>query len=240
MSKSFLLLSLAIILIFITALYVLLQSDVDTAPTIEVVPAMEETEEFDFGSQQSVTPLAIQNSFTQFLTAETESPSTWRTLSVAGERVPLQDFLDAVEAEVASGILSLIDQREWMLNRCQLSQSDADRFIVLSLRFALQSNYPGDLYQDQIQNLRIWEQSLVEDTLPILFPSEYYGVKPKRITQFIDNQQYSYVNLRTAEVAFPNNQQMTIGYVFIGDELLVSNNIECLINAQEYLFDMTS
>lgn len=180
----------------------------------------------------------IRQAFSDFL-SQPAAIDTWTTFSDGGQVVPLQAMLASLDAAIEPSIVRLLDQGKWQLYQCP-AETEGQRHVVLSLRFSLQQNYMGNLYADQQRGFRQWEQTLFKDTLTLLYPEEYFRIPPTQTADFATDGAYPYAQVRTAPVRFSDGSVGQVGYVFIGDELLVSNNTACMIKAQELLFDTSA
>lgn len=174
--------------------------------------------------------------FNEFLESE-QSTETWTTFSDRGQKLTLDNVLFILSAHVQPNLLSLIDVSKWKMYKCaQISGREGVRDIVFSLQFLLQDTYQGNLYKDQMQYMSVWEGTILADVAPILFPATYYSSRPKQMGPFVDVGRY----IHRAPVTFADDSEGMIGYIIIGDELLIGTNEECLHKTQELLFDTSS
>jgi hypothetical protein len=177
----------------------------------------------------------IRTAFYNFL-SQPAAIGSWTTFTEGEQIIPLGAVLTALEARVEPSVERLLDQGMWQLYQCA-GASEGQRQVVLSMRFALQPNYVGDLYAEQVRGFGLWEQSLFRDTATILFPEEYYRTTPIQATDFSTNAAYPYAQVRSATVRFADGSSGEVSYLFVGDELLVGSNTACVVEAQELLFD---
>lgn len=151
--------------------------------------------------------------------------------------VPLNRWVSAVDARIEPDLLNLLDQKEWAMYKCASADVDYP-YLVLTTRIALQSNYPGDLFADKVAYLSQWESTLTRNMSSVLYPVFQNGVSlPGQISTFESNASYPYIELREADLSLPNGKSGYIGYITIGDNVLVGNNQECLLEAQELMYD---
>lgn len=180
----------------------------------------------------------IQAAFYGFL-SEPTAINTWTTFSEKGQIVPLRAALAALSAKIEPSIERLLDQGKWQFYQCA-GATEGQRHVVISLRFSLQQNYVGDLYADQQRGFRLWEQTLFRDMATILYPEEYFRITPTQTAEFVTDMKYPYAQVRIAPVRFSDGSAGQLSYVFVGDELLLGSNTECVIKAQELLFDTSA
>lgn len=180
----------------------------------------------------------IVSEFESFLVSPT-SEDVFSTVRVNGRPVALSQFADVLGGGIDSRFASFLDESAWQLYRCantDLSYSASD--IVLTMRLDLLPGDPLELYRSQMSALSQWERSLFNDLRPIIYPAEYYSGTPTLATSFIDNEQYPYISLfRQAIVRLDDGTDLQFAYLRVSDEVLVGNNIDCLLRAQELVFD---
>jgi hypothetical protein len=155
----------------------------------------------------------------------------FETLSVDNKPISLEQFVNATNLSVPQNLTNILDQSNWSLYKC----SDTD--FALSLHVSLMPDYSGNLYQEKISSLLEWEKSLVKDTRIVLFPDVPSSLELVQLTQFQKNTTYDYVDLKQAVVSVPGSGEVIIGYVTIGDEIIVGKGVECLLEVQEQLYD---
>jgi len=195
---------------------------------------------YDIQSRDGVTSEIMEARFSEFLTEE-KSVNAWTEFTHNGQTVSAQEGLSALGTTVEPSINTLLDQHQWQLYKCEdtISSTGAPS-LVISLTFALNPNYPSNLYKDQLDYLATWEQTLLTDVRTVLFPKAYFSITPSQISVFRNNPKHSFVGLRETNVSFSGGETGYIGYIFVGDELLIGNNLECLVEAQELLFDTSA
>ncbi len=197
-------------------------------------------------SNPGVQPVPTPTSYSpeQFMGAffaDLAGNNKWYDYTTSTTTLPLKQALSLMKVTVEPRLLTLLDSNEWRLYSCTDTSSESRRKdVVLSMRFALQKNYQGNLYYDQVLSLGMWEASFVKNVSPFLFPKEYYDSVPVQKGMFTADASNAHITLRTVSVEFPDTTRQTIGYIFVGDELLVGNNVECLLRAQEQVFDTSA
>ncbi|MES2749000.1 MAG: hypothetical protein V4606_01230 [Patescibacteria group bacterium] len=179
----------------------------------------------------------LKNNFTEFLSA-TKTENTWSAFAGNEGNISIETFATVLNGKINSNISSLIDVNDWKLYKCATASQNSN--VVMSLRFKLQFNYQGDLYADQMKYLKEWEKSLVADVAPIIFPKESSKGTIIQQADFTTMTDIDYITVRRANVLFSDGSQGFMHYIFVGDELLFSGDVNCLLEAQELLFDTKS
>lgn len=182
---------------------------------------------------ESISDTDIQQRFRGFL-VDPSSVSSFTTISSGGRPISLDRFLGAMGAEINPELNALLDQGMWQLYRCPFGEEDTVEKIVLSTRMKLMPEYDGNLFTDKVRYLQVWERSIVNDIAPIIFPEKNEATLA---TPFEVNRMYPQIDLRQSIVTFSDGTDAVIGYIYVGDEILVGNDVECLREAQEILFD---
>lgn len=235
------LLIMVLFMLFGVLLLWLLFGGSDTS-NVTVAPGVT-TKTFDITPTGNTSPVLsrekIQEGFNDFLLSDTAF-DTWTQFFSEGEAVPLQEGLSALGADVNPQLDTLLDQKQWKLFKCPSNTPDDVPGIVLSMYFKFNPQYVGNLYEDQNTYLKKWEETLFNNVQSILFPNYYYEISLSQDSAFYTNADYPFIDLRQAKVRLPNNAIGYIGYIFVGDELLVGNDLECLTQAQEILFDTSA
>lgn len=161
----------------------------------------------------------------------------WATLSDGGPEVALGTWLSAVSARVEPRIAELLRQDMWKVYRCSDQSDVPGARLVLSMTFALQPNRPPlEFYQSQLAYISAWEQTLVNDMQPVLFPELKDDITITHDGTFAPTPGYEYAGMRQTSVRVGQNTERTIGYAFVNDELMVGNDMACLKQVSEYLF----
>lgn len=243
--RKILVLIVAFLLAGVSFWYALVMRTVEEVPQTSVIP----TNTLPIASSTNGEPLVItdtgygddvyeytEDSLSDYF-IRTETADTWTKLAEEGKELSLTKALTKMNVKVEPQILALLDTNVWSLYSCSDTSESGIRDTVLSMRFALQKNYQGNLYRDQSRYLAAWEATFMRDTLPLLFPKEYYSAVPSQKGYFSTDTTSPAVTLRTTEVEFPDSTIKKVGYIFVGDELLVGSDIVCLKRAQEQLFD---
>ena len=169
--------------------------------------------------------------------ASSQSADTWTTF----KEQTVQQIVTELGAQVEPNLLSLLDPRSVQFYTCTDTDALPEvRSIVFSTHFALQKNNQNTLYQNQIKYLRTWEQSMLKDVASILYPTVLYPSKPTQVGKFSSSLTPNNVELHKVSLEFADKSEGFLGYIFIGDELLIGNNEKCLFRAQVLLFDTSA
>lgn len=183
----------------------------------------------------SDTDAAITEAFDLFITDQYPD-DTWLQFTNEGTPVALSEGMDALSTSIDRNLVSLLDDYQWQMYKCDALKG-GKAGIVLSLYFKYNPEYPGNLYVDQLRYMDTWEETLFADMQPVLFPYKIYGTASMQSSSFENNAQYTFSTLREAKVRLSDGAEGYIGYIFVGDELLIGNDQQCLLQAQEMLFD---
>jgi len=157
--------------------------------------------------------------------------------------VALSVLGEALDLGIEPGVLRLLDEYQWQLYRCPYAPEAAGvgSDIIVSLRFSLQSvSQQATLPAQRARGFEIWEQTLLADVAPVLYPVAYYRSLPQQQGVFRNVAEYSQVGLREVSVVWPDGRSGVLGYVVVGDELLIGTSRACLLEAQEFLFDTSA
>lgn len=242
MRKTFLILATILIL---TAAFFAWDKYSEKNKEVETV-ILEPGYEFPVKNDDVVVPdnsfddIKIKETFSSFLA---EKKFTSQQLSVVdyGLKVPLNEGMKALNAEIQPDINNLLSQGEWDVYRCENEIETGGRpSIAMSLRFSLLPNYSGDLYSDQLKFLSSWESSFVDDLKPVLLPPEYFGILPKQTSNFVMDSNYTQIGLKKTPQKLSDTSTIYIGYVLIGDELIIGNSASCIVEVQELMIDLES
>lgn len=183
------------------------------------------------------SPTVIKAEFDNFLLFSAQE-EVFVKPAADGTEVFVDEFTNAVGAEVNTEIRALLDQTELELYRCQADRTGRSP-IALILELRLLPEYSGNLFTDQLRYMNGWEATMAADLQPIIFP-EQYGYSPvSQSALFTDNTTYTYTTLRQSRISFTNGQLADFYYMLIGDEVLFSSNLDCLIDVQEQVFDLS-
>ena len=193
-------------------------------------------------SAASARDTRLQEAYRSYLNAPVLK-NDWTTFKDNQKTIPLSVMTKALGARVEPGIERFVDQQVWQMYTCKRSTGSTapgKKDIVLSMHFTLQPKYVGNLYGDQLQALKNWERTLLTDVSPFLYPDGHYQLPLTQMAEFTTVTNRPQVTLRTAPIRTADGVSGEIGYIIVGDELLVGTSAECLIEAQELLFDTSA
>ncbi len=171
------------------------------------------------------------------------SPQEFMSLSPSGGRitlmaieeslpvVPLSQWLVSIGATIPSPLLSLLKDDRWVVYKCAASER-----LVFSTHTKLLPNYSGNLFADQVLYLKNWEETLVDDLSPVLFPNLSTTQKLLKLTPFVDGARNEV--MRYSTVRLPDGTNVKVGYMLIGDELLFGTDRQCIFEVQDQFFDL--
>ncbi len=184
----------------------------------------------------------LREAYATFLNSN-DSLNRWTTFTDAAGTVPLSLFLTALDARINQPVMELLDQQLWQLYRCPFAEQNMTKGsdIVFSLRFSVRPpEEQATLPLRRERGLSTWESTMVRDLAPILFPISYYSSLPVTTQVFVNVPEISVVSVREIPVMWPDGRSTVFSYVLAGDELLIGTNRECLLRAQELLYDTSA
>jgi hypothetical protein len=177
----------------------------------------------------------INDSFTQFYT-ESEYDGSFGKFSGLGQK----NVFSALRAKIQPSLQPLLDQEQWDLYRCQ---SVGGSYVPMAISLTLSANqtFTGNLYTKTRTEMAKWEQTMGSDLAPILFPDQLNVAEyvPQQMT-FFDDYSISSADVRTATIFLSDGAAAELGYLMIGSDIIVSNNVSCLQEAQRKIFDLNA
>lgn len=216
---------LAILTVILVGVWFFGRSGVDTNP-----PENPNTTFPVSSSTQDIARLQVQ--YDQFL-ADPNTQNTFTTFNLQGKQVTLSTMMQALGGKIEPRVAQLLDQSQWGFYKCKNDNAHGKQELVLSMRYLLQNGYHGSLYDDQVNGLILWEQSLLADVTPIIFPYQHVSAQGP----FKADDPSQFVTFRYAPINIEGEGTSTIGYIWVDDILLIGNSSGCLLKVQELLYD---
>ena len=159
----------------------------------------------------------------------------WQPVMQSGSSIPLQVALASVEARIEPELKELLDSEIWGIYSC-VSPADRPTYVI-RFQLHLLPDYVGDLFNDTNRFLSDWEATMVVDTKSILFPSTFYG-EASLNGAFFSSPRYQSEGVRQASVSIAGGVTGDIAHQIVGDYVLVSNNVDCMVATSETLIQL--
>lgn len=236
-NKKILLIILAIVVLLVIGLYFFIQkkpSQTITAPD-NAPNQQSETPVSPSTSQSTITVPAgtsdedIQKAFANFASQESAEPLRWSKFNDSkNQPISLDEFANAVGINLKPQLKMILDVNDYELFACN-DGGMANHGVFMNIR--LLPDYNGNLYQDEVKFMRLWENSLFQDTAKIIFPN--FNFTRDQLQQSITFKDGAY---RYADVILPDNTSGSINYNLVDDYVIISSSKDCLEKASEYVF----
>lgn len=237
--KKILIIGIIILTVLIAGLYysMSLKGTIDGNGSTEVYSdnsGIQGVTEFPVSERAGITRAEIAARYSTYIdTSPTEDKFT--KFSDIDGTISLLQFADALEVDLYPSLIPLLNEHDWSVYRCQDSMAANMPSLVLFTKLALLPNYSGSLYSDKILYMSAWEDTLATDVESMLFP--LIEASPIAVG-FVDGAQSNVYDVRESELRFSDGSKGEIGYILVGDNVLIGNNIGCLNNARKQVFDL--
>lgn len=238
--KKFIVSCVSLLVIFGAIIIIVIKQDVkqDSPVTEEVTYTFTVDQAVDDPSQKTLSD-RIKERYEKFIVDELTADK-WTKFSDAGNQIPLDQFLSAMNSNIDANLMNLLDKNSWEFYTCtDTVEKQGTRDIVLMMPIALQENYPGDLYTDEIKFLTKWEATFVRDMAKIIFPTSVYDSDPVQFGGYTTMGKQP-IHIRKTGVKFADGSEQIMAYLLISDYLLVGSDIKCLTRVQEDVLSTSS
>ena len=176
----------------------------------------------------------VRNEYQSFV-VQNAGTYSWKQFANNGREIPLDHGLIALNVSVPNALQELLKQSDWGIQSCP-GNVEKPTFIFRTQVKLMPPDYVGNLYEDQQRIMAQWEDSLFEDVQSVLFPTQYHGTVLDTGTFRFDETYEGYA-IRSKPITFTNGSKLPIAYLLLGDFVLISNDIDCLVESSESLIE---
>lgn len=148
----------------------------------------------------------------------------------SGRIIVLDDFVEANEIKIESGVLQSSSQRDYFSFSCAETKEKIPAVgLMLQLRRDVDPKKYQQSYSEMDQFMKQWEASIFQDLSPLFFPGELFHNSPRFVaSKYTTTNGVNIVEIRYANLTADSGKQYSIDWGFLNDQIYISNNRDCL------------
>jgi hypothetical protein len=148
----------------------------------------------------------------------------------SGKIISLVDFAKANGLKIDGGVVANSSQKDFMTFSCPGKSGDQRSVgIMLQLRRDVDAEKYRLSYPDMEKNMKNWEKNMFSDLASLFFPGESFSKEPAfNVSKYITSNGVNIVEIRYANLEAVSGKQYSVDWGFLGDQVFVSNDKDCL------------
>lgn len=148
----------------------------------------------------------------------------------SGRQIRLNDFINANGLKIEAGLLQNSSQKDYASYACAKGKDERPAIgIMFQQRRDVDSAKYQRTFSEMEKDMTKWEKAIFNELGPLFFPEESFKEEPKfYVSSYTTSNKANIVQIHYANLTSASEKKYSIDYGFLNDNLLISNDKNCL------------
>lgn len=208
----------------------------ESSTIIPSLPIQTSVQYISIGDSNDVNK--IKKSFSEFVKEPVKPDIVYTGVKIIkftdteGGLISLSRISSSIGINIPVMLADLVEDKDYDIFYCSSDGGRKDYGLILYARSMTNRSLGDEDYKKIAGQMKQWEDSMLRDLHPLLFPSLSFSKEELNQKLFFQDGKTRY-----AEVRMPDGTKGSINYKQLGDPLIITSSLDCLDKGIGYFFD---